>query len=113
MIPGDFDPHSNETQCIPYEAYSYPKWEKHPKTCCEGELKANKTKIWKNVSGGDIFQLFFYLLLCRVHCCVIQPYWLKKNPLLLSYKEICFKTQKKNALVKVFSLHLKDKSFTD
>ena len=35
-----------------------------------------------------------------------------KNPLLLSYKEIFFKTLKKNALVKEFSLVAKEKSFS-
>ena len=47
-----------------------------------------------------------------IHCCVNQPYWLKKNPSLLSYKEIFFKTLKKNALVKEFSLVAKEKSFS-
>ena len=45
------------------------------------------------------------------HCCVNQLYWLKKNPSLLSYKEIFFKTLKKNALVKEFSLAAKEKCF--
>ena len=46
-----------------------------------------------------------------LHCCVNQPYWLKKNPSLLSYKEIFFKTLKENALVKEFSLAAKEKCF--
>ena len=48
-----------------------------------------------------------------LHCCVNQPYWLKKNSSLLSYKEIYFKTLKKNALAKEFSLLIKGKSFRD
>ena len=44
-----------------------------------------------------------------IHCCVNQPYWLKKNPSLLSYKGISFKTLKKNALIKEFSLLVKGK----
>ena len=40
-----------------------------------------------------------------------QPYWLKKNPSLLSYEEIFFETLKKNALVKEFSLAAKEKCF--
>ena len=47
-----------------------------------------------------------------LHCCVNQPYWFKKNPSLLSFKEISFKTLKKNALVKEFSLVAKGKSFS-
>ena len=42
-----------------------------------------------------------------------QPYWLKKNPSLLSYKGNSFKTLKKNALVKKLPLLLKGKSFRD
>ena len=44
-----------------------------------------------------------------IHCCVNQPYWLKKNPSLLSYREIFFRTLKRNALVKEFSLAAKEK----
>ena len=40
-----------------------------------------------------------------LHCCLNQPSWLKKNPSLLSYKGISFKTLKEHALVSEFSLH--------
>ena len=78
---------------------------------CHG--REGNLKLLLNIIIMFIIHILKTEIIEVVHCCVNQPCWSKKNPSLLSYKKIFFKTLKKNALVKEFSLLLQGKSFRE
>jgi hypothetical protein len=46
----DYDPHSNQTQCVDVSTYTYPEWVNETRNCCSTEFVKNTTEIWEEVT---------------------------------------------------------------